>query len=136
MREIQSSYGPKRAEDLGIVTIYQNFHLIPHLSVAENLAIRRFTAERGILINWPFLYSEAAAVLEKINFPIDAKAKVKDLSVAKKQMLEIAIALSKRAEIIIMDEPTAALSKTGDRSSFRDDWATESTRNRHHLRLS
>ncbi len=110
--EIHSSFGPKRAEDLGIVTIYQNFHLIPHLSVAENLAIRRFTAERGILINWPILYSQAETVLQKINFPIDAKAKVKDLSVAKKQMLEIAIALSKRAEIIIMDEPTAALSKT------------------------
>jgi ribose transport system ATP-binding protein len=110
--EIHSGYSPKRAEDLGIVTIYQNFHLIPHLSVAENLAIRRFTAERGMLINWPLLYNQAATVLEKINFPIDAKAKVKDLSVAKKQMLEIAIALSKRAEIIIMDEPTAALSKT------------------------
>jgi len=110
-KEIHSSYGPKGAEDLGIVTIYQNFHLVPHLSVAENLALRRFTTEKGILINWPVVYKEAETALQKINFPIDARSKVKDLSVAKKQMLEIAIALSKRAEIIIMDEPTAALSK-------------------------
>ncbi|MBV8142947.1 MAG: sugar ABC transporter ATP-binding protein [Verrucomicrobia bacterium] len=110
-REIDPRYNPKEAEDLGIVTIYQNFHLIPHLSVAENLAIRGFTAERGTLVNWPWVYQQAKTALQKINFPIDVKAKVKDLSVAKKQMLEIAIALSKRAEIIIMDEPTAALSK-------------------------
>jgi ribose transport system ATP-binding protein len=110
-KEIQSGYGPKAAEDLGIVTIYQNFHLIPHLSVAENLAIRRFTTQKGLLVNWPLIYQQAEAILQKINFPIDAQSKVKDLSVAKKQMLEIAIALSKRAEIMIMDEPTAALSR-------------------------
>ncbi len=110
-KEILSNYGPKVAEDMGIVTIYQNFHLIPHLSVAENLAIRKFTTEQGLFINWSGIYQQAETVLERISFPIDARAKVKDLSVAKKQMLEIAIALSKRAEILIMDEPTAALSK-------------------------
>lgn len=110
-KEINPSYGPKGAEDMGIVTIYQNFHLIPHLSVAENLAIRGFTTEKGILVHWPLINTQAKSALEKSNFPLDVQAKVKDLSVAKKQMLEIAIALSKRAEIIIMDEPTAALSK-------------------------
>jgi ribose transport system ATP-binding protein len=110
-KEINPSYGPKAAEDLGIVTIYQNFHLVPHLSVAENLAIRGFTTERGMLVNWSAVYHHAQAALDKIHFPIDPRAKVKDLSVAKKQMLEIAIALSKSPEIIIMDEPTAALSK-------------------------
>jgi ribose transport system ATP-binding protein len=110
-KDIHPGYGPKGAEDLGIVTIYQNFHLIPHLSVAENLAIRKFTTEKGILVHWAVLYDQAQRALEKINFPIDVRSKVKDLSVAKKQMLEIAIALSKRAEIMIMDEPTAALSK-------------------------
>ena len=118
-KDIHPGYGPKGAEDLGIVTIYQNFHLIPHLTVAENLAIRKFTTEKGILVNWAVLYDQAKRALEKINFPIDARSKVKDLSVAKKQMLEIAIALSKRAEIMIMDEPTAALrSFTLDRASI------------------
>jgi ribose transport system ATP-binding protein len=110
-KEVKPNYGPKGAEDLGIVTIYQNFHLIPHLSVAENLAMRGFTTERGMLVHWPSLYNYAKKALETINFPIDLKSKIKDLSVAKKQMLEIAIALSKSAEILIMDEPTAALSK-------------------------
>jgi len=110
-KNINPGYGPKGAEDLGIVTIYQNFHLVPHLSVAENLSIRRFTTQRGFFVNWAVVYSQAETALQRINFHIDAKAKVKDLSVAKKQMLEIAIALSKRAEILIMDEPTAALSK-------------------------
>jgi ribose transport system ATP-binding protein len=110
-RDINPSSGPKRVEDLGIVTIYQHFHLIPHLSVAENLAMRGFTTEPGTLINWRSVYRRAETTLAKINFPIDPESKVRDLSVAKKQMLEIAIALSKRAEIIIMDEPTTALSK-------------------------
>ncbi len=110
-KEIAPSYGPKGAEDLGIVTIYQNFHLVPHLSVAENLAIRKFTTDQGLLVNWPMVYKQAREALAKINFQIDPKSKVKNLSIAKKQMLEIAIALSKRAEILIMDEPTAALSK-------------------------
>ncbi len=110
-KNINLGYGPKGAEDLGIVTIYQNFHLVPHLSVAENLAIRKFTTQRGFFVNWAVVYHQAETALQKINFRIDAKAKVRDLSVAKKQMLEIAIALSKHAEILIMDEPTAALSK-------------------------
>ncbi len=105
-----ADYDPKRAEDLGIVTVYQNFHLIPHLSVAENLAMTRFTHERGF-IRWKDVYAHAAAVLSKIDFAIDLKAKVRDLPVSQKQMLEIAIALSKNAKVLIMDEPTAALSR-------------------------
>jgi ribose transport system ATP-binding protein len=110
-KRVHPHYGPKAAEDLGIVTIYQNFHLIPHLSVAENVALRTFTSKREIFINWRAVNREARATLESIDFHIDPKYRVKDLSVAKKQMLEIAIALSKEARIIIMDEPTAALSK-------------------------
>ena len=135
-KEILSNYGPKVAEDMGIVTIYQNFHLIPHLSVAENLAIRKFTTEQGLFINWSGIYQQAETVLERISFPIDARAKVKDLSVAKKQMLEIAIALSKRAEILIMDEPTAALSKQEIEVLFEMIGQLKRRRNRYHLRFS
>ena len=103
-------HDPKSAEDLGIVTVYQNFHLIPHLSVAENLAITRFTRERGF-IRWKEVYAHAREVLAQIDFDIDLKTRVRDLPVSQKQMLEIAIALSKNAKILIMDEPTAALSR-------------------------
>jgi ribose transport system ATP-binding protein len=105
-----SAYDPKAAEDLGIVTIYQNFHLIPHLSVAENLAMPLFTRERG-LIRWKEVYAHAHEVLDKIHYDINPRARVRDLPVSQKQMLEIAIALSKNAKVLIMDEPTAALSR-------------------------
>jgi ribose transport system ATP-binding protein len=105
-----SAYDPKTAEDHGIVTVYQNFHLIPHLSVAENLAMPLFTRERG-LIRWKDVFAHADEVLERIDYEIDPRAKVHDLPVSQKQMLEIAIALSKNARVLIMDEPTAALSR-------------------------
>jgi ribose transport system ATP-binding protein len=110
-RKIQLNYRPRTAEDLGIVTMYQNFHLIPHLSVAENVALRAFTTKRGAFVDWRAVNKEARAALESIEFAIDPESKVKDLSIAKKQMLEIAIALSKNARVMIMDEPTAALSR-------------------------
>jgi ribose transport system ATP-binding protein len=105
-----SAYDPKTAEDHGIVTVYQNFHLIPHLSVAENLAMPLFTRERG-LIRWKEVFAHASEVLERIDYEIDPRARVRDLPVSQKQMLEIAIALSKNARVLIMDEPTAALSR-------------------------
>lgn len=104
-------YGPKVAEDLGIVTIYQHFHLIPHLTVAENLALKSFVREPGWYVNWRTVHRMAQEALARLQFPIDPAARVKDLSVAHQQMLEIAIALSKQAQVIVMDEPTAALSK-------------------------
>ena len=113
-----AGYGPKRAEDAGIVTVYQNFHLVPHLSVAENLSLSRFTRQRD-LINWKTVNDHALEVLAKVDFAIDPRTKVRDLPVSQKQMLEIAIALSKNAKIIIMDEPTAALSKKETETLFK-----------------
>ncbi len=110
-KEIPPHYGPKAAEDLGVITIYQSFHLIPHLSVAENLAFRQFTARRSGLVNWRAINRRAKEILSRLGFDIEPEARVKDLSVAKKQMVEIASALSKNAGVLIMDEPTAALTK-------------------------
>jgi ABC-type sugar transport system ATPase subunit len=108
---VRGNYGPKVAEDLGIVTIYQNFHLIPHLSVAENLALKSFVSEPGWFVDWRTVQRKAEEALARLHFPIQPSVRVKDLSVAQQQMLEIAIALSKKAQVIVMDEPTAALSK-------------------------
>ncbi len=113
-----AGYDPRRAEDAGIVTVYQNFHLVPHFSVAENLSLTRFTRQRG-LINWKAVNERAREALEKVDFDIDPRTKVKDLPVSQKQMLEIAIALSKNARIIIMDEPTAALSRKETENLFK-----------------
>lgn len=112
-----SSYDPQKASERGIVTIYQNFHLIPHLSVAENISLSSFITHHGA-IAWKEVYKKAQNVLQTINFSIDPKLKVQDLSVSEKQMLEIAIALSKNAKILIMDEPTAAISKQETETLF------------------
>ena len=113
-----SAHNPRTAEDAGIVSIYQNFHLFPHLSVAENLAFSRFTRGRRF-VRWKEVFAHASAALERIDFEVDLKAKVGELPVAKKQMLEIAIALSKNAKVLIMDEPTAALSSRETETLFR-----------------
>ena len=112
-----ASFTPKTAEGLGIVTVYQNFHLIPHLSVAENLAIQQYIHGRGF-IRWNQVYAHAAEVLGRIDFDIDLRTRVRDLPVSQKQMLEIAVALSKNARILIMDEPTAALSRKETETLF------------------
>jgi ribose transport system ATP-binding protein len=113
-----SSHDPKSAEDAGIVTVYQNFHLIPHLSVAENLSLARFTHGHGF-IRWREVNEHAREALGKIDFSVDPRTRVLDLPVSQKQMLEIAIALSKNAKILIMDEPTAALSRKETEKLFR-----------------
>lgn len=105
------NYHPRTAENIGITTVYQHFHLIPHLSVAENLAMPMFTRGGGF-VRWKEVYAHANEVLERIHYDIDPKVQVQHLPVSQKQMLEIAIALSsKNAKVLILDEPTASLSR-------------------------
>jgi ribose transport system ATP-binding protein/rhamnose transport system ATP-binding protein len=99
--------GPKAAEDLGIATVYQELSLFPDLSVAENLVFGQFPG-KGV-INWRTAQEEASRFLHGLGLHVDATSKVRDLSIAEKQMLEIAKALHRRAEIVILDEPTAVL---------------------------
>jgi ribose transport system ATP-binding protein len=113
-----STHNPRTAEDAGIISIYQNFHLFPHLSVAENLTLSRLTRQRKF-IRWKEVFAQAREALNRIDFDVDLKARVRELPVAQKQMLEIAIALSKNAKVLIMDEPTAALSSRETETLFR-----------------
>lgn len=104
--------GPKHARDLGISTIYQEFYLVPGLTVSENILLGR-TLEKGALVkrvDREKQAEKARAILRDLGVDIDPFAPVKSLNVAMQQMVEIAKALSGNADIIIMDEPTAALS--------------------------
>ena len=102
---------PHRAQARGIVTIYQEFNLVPDLSVAENVFIGREPL-RGGFIDWPKLRAATVAVTRRIGLDLDPMMSVRELSVAEQQMVEIARALSMQSRLIIMDEPTSALSQT------------------------
>ena len=98
------------AQANGIAIIYQHFSQVGHLSIAENIFLGREITKHG-LIDYPSLYNQAKKVINHVGMDIDVKTKVNDLSVSKRQMVEIAKALSFNSKILIMDEPTSALTK-------------------------
>jgi ribose transport system ATP-binding protein len=102
--------GPRRAMALGIAMIHQELNLAPNLSVAENIFLGR-APTRGGLIDWRRLDRQARALLGRLGIDLEVRDIVEDLSVARQQMVEIAKALSLEARVIIMDEPTSALTE-------------------------
>ncbi len=111
---------PRAAQLLGISIIHQELNLMPHLTVAQNIFIGR-EPRRGL----PFWLDEdqinrqAQELFEMMHLKLDPRAKVADLTVAKQQMVEIAKALSFNSEVLIMDEPTAALTESEIEELFR-----------------
>lgn len=105
---------PRSAQDLGIAIIYQEFNLVPQLSIAENVWIGREPMTSGPipLIDWDTANARTADLLKRINLDLDPKQPVQGLGVAMQQMVEIVKALSLNAKLLIMDEPTSALSDT------------------------
>jgi ribose transport system ATP-binding protein len=97
------------AQSKGISTIYQEFNLVPQLTVAENIFLGRQPRRFGI-VDRRKMRDEAHELLERIKVRVDSHAPVSTLGVAQRQMVEIAKALSLDARILIMDEPTASLS--------------------------
>jgi ribose transport system ATP-binding protein len=97
------------AQALGISTIYQEFNLVPQLTVAENVFLGRQPRRLG-LVDRRTIREEARKLLGRIKVRVDPDAPVSSLGVAQRQMVEIAKALSLEAGILIMDEPTASLS--------------------------
>jgi ABC-type sugar transport system ATPase subunit len=101
-------HAPLDAEKNEIVTVYQEFNLFPHLSVTENLFFTNFHKTKG-RINWRELHKEAERFLDEFGVQLPVKKPVSTLSIAQKQMLEIAKALYSNARLMILDEPTAVL---------------------------
>jgi ribose transport system ATP-binding protein len=93
------------ARRLGIAVIFQEFSLVPFLDVAQNIFLGRELRDRRRM------HAEAARLLELLGIHIDTHSLVNDLGIAQQQMVEIAKALSQNARILVMDEPTAALSE-------------------------
>src|SRR4051812_17823215 len=100
---------PIQRQQTGIVTIYQEFNLLPAMSVAENMYIGREPLRNG-LIDWKRMFADAQKIIDDLGLELGPKTEVRTLSVAEQQMVEISKALTMNAKLIIMDEPTAALS--------------------------
>ena len=103
---------PHQAQELGIVTIYQELALVPHLSVAENIFLNRESLRLPILglVDSRKMKREAEAVMADLGVQLPGNRLVKDLAVASQQMVEIAKAVSRNTNLLLMDEPTSALS--------------------------
>ena len=112
-------HSAKDAEKHGIAMIYQEFNMVPELSVAENMYLGRLPVSPFGKVDWNKLYREAQENLDHLGLKFSAKTKVKNLSVAEAQMTEIAKCLTIGAKIIIMDEPTAALAEEEIQILFR-----------------
>lgn len=109
--------GPKDAGEKGIAIIHQELNLVKDLSIGENIFLGR-EPKSGFRIDFNKLHEESDKLLQKLNVDISSKELVENLSIAQMQMIEIAKALSLNAQIIIMDEPTDALTDKETKSLF------------------
>ncbi|MCU1288512.1 MAG: xylose transporter ATP-binding protein [Acidobacteria bacterium] len=99
------------AENAGIAIIFQELSLVKELTVAENIFLGREPSRFGV-INWTELYQKAGKLLKDLNLPINPKTPVGNLGIGSQQLVEIAKALSQNAKILVLDEPTAALTES------------------------
>ena len=111
-REVRIN-GPKDAQALGISMIHQELNLAPHLTVAQNVFLGREPRGRPrFVLDEPAINRAAQELFDMMHLRINPRTQVSDLTVAKQQMVEIAKALSFNAQVLIMDEPTAALTES------------------------
>ena len=109
---------PAKAQELGIAMIHQELSPVNEMSVAENIFLGREPSKMGF-VNYAQLYRQTAELLEDLKIHINPKSKMKTLRVADQQMVEIAKAISQNAQIVIMDEPTSAITDNEVDSLFR-----------------
>ena len=101
----------KDAEKAGLAVIYQELALVEEMTVAENIFLGREPRRWGAFIDWPRMYREAQALLDRFKVSLDPAAPVRTLGVGQKQLVEIIKALAKDSKVLILDEPTAALAE-------------------------
>ena len=109
---------PKRAQELGVAIIHQELNMCQHLTVAENMFLGREKVN-GVVLSQKEMNREAAKVLDNLGIDLDPTTLVGNLQVSKQQMVEIAKALSTNARVLIMDEPTSALTSKEIEELFR-----------------
>ncbi len=110
---------PQQAINEGIQIIYQDFSIFPNLTVAENIALNSERLEGKKLVSWKTLREKAKRALQLVNVEMDLDARVGDLSVADRQLVAICRALLQDAKLLVMDEPTTALTRKEVDSLFK-----------------
>ena len=115
--EVQKFKGINESEEVGIAIIYQELALVPEMTVYENIFLGH-EIKNGIRVDWNETIRRAGEMLKKVGLDINPATKVKDLGVGKQQLIEIAKALSKDVQLLILDEPTAALNETDSENLF------------------
>lgn len=109
--EEQKFRNPREAESAGISIIYQELSLVRNLSVAENLFLGDEIL-KNFFIDWDEMYSRANMLLEKVGLKIDSRTEVRNLGIGQQQLVEIAKALRSKCRILVLDEPTSALTQS------------------------
>lgn len=109
---------PRDGIDKGISIIHQELNLIPELTIGENIFLGREPKKISGRINWKQLYSDSEKLLKELNLDLNTREKVRKLSIGHQQMVEIARALSLESDILILDEPTDALTDNETDSLF------------------
>jgi simple sugar transport system ATP-binding protein len=114
---------PKDAKKQGIEIVYQEVDtaLVSYLTVGENIMLSNIVNNMGKkqIVNWKKIFKSATEALEKLNFNIDVKLNVSELTLAQKQMVLIARAVSEKCRLLVLDEPTAPLSNSETKELFR-----------------
>ena len=108
----------KQSEAKGIAIIHQELALIKTLSIAENIFIGKEIAKFGV-INWDETYQKTKVALKRVGLDENPSTLIKDLSVGKQQLVEIAKALTKEVKLLILDEPTSALNETDSQNLLK-----------------
>jgi ribose transport system ATP-binding protein len=103
---------PEMSKQLGIGMVYQELSLVPALSVAENIFLGQLPRNRLGVVDWPEMQARARESLAELGVEIDPQQQVRNLSVGEQQLTEIARVLTRRPKILLLDEPTSALSDT------------------------
>ncbi|MGQ1786378.1 MULTISPECIES: sugar ABC transporter ATP-binding protein [unclassified Saccharicrinis] len=116
--EVIEPSNPHHGKELGISVVYQELSLVNDLSVAENIFLHKL-GSGGSWMNWKEMVQEARKIIESLGFDINPKAKVADLSIIKKQIVEIAKALSEEVKVLVLDEPTTVLGPKSVEKLFR-----------------
>src|SRR5947209_6259459 len=109
--EVHRFNSVRDAENAGIAVIYQELSLVKEMTIGENIFLGREPRRFGVVL-WDELYSRASRLLKELHLQLDPRTPVGHLGIGQQQLVEIAKALSQEARILVLDEPTAALSDT------------------------